>query len=202
MSRLGIMGGTFDPPHIGHLAAAEMARAELKLDCVLFVPANRSPWKMSRVMSTTEQRVELVQLAIADNDSFMLSRVDVDRPPPSYTYETLRLLQAAYPADELYFIMGLDSLRDIGNWQNADEIVRIARLVVVARPGVKMDVGQMMELLHGLPDLMKRLTFVEMPELEIAASDLQQRVRHGQSIHYLVPSAVAAYITAQGLYRD
>ena len=202
MRRLGIMGGTFDPPHIGHLAAAEMARAELKLDAVLFVPANRSPWKMSRVMSTTEQRVDLVRLAIADNVNFVLSRVDVDRPAPSYTYETLRLLQAEYPGDELYFIMGLDSLRDIGNWHNADEIVRLAQLVVCARPGVKMDVGQMMDLLHRLPGLMKRLTFVEMPELEIAASDLQQRVRNGQSIHYLVPTAVEAYISSQGLYRE
>jgi nicotinate-nucleotide adenylyltransferase len=187
---------------MGHLTAAEMARAELKLDAVLFVPANRSPWKMSKVMSTTEQRVELVRLAIADNANFVLSRVDVDRPAPSYTYETLRLLQAEYPADELYFIMGLDSLRDIGNWQNADEIVRMAQLVVCARPGVKMDVGQMMDLLHRLPELMRRLTFVEMPELEIAASDLQQRVRQGQSILYLVPAAVDAYIRSQGLYRE
>jgi len=196
------MGGTFDPPHIGHLAAAEMARAELKLDAVLFVPANRSPWKLNKLMSTTEQRVELVQLAIADNENFELSRVDVDRPVPSYSYEMLRLLQAEYPDDALYFIMGLDSLRDIGNWQKADEIVRLAELVVVARPGVKMDEGQMMDLLHRLPGLMKRLTFVEMPELEIAASDLQQRVRNGQSIHYLVPAAVEAYITSQGLYRE
>jgi nicotinate-nucleotide adenylyltransferase len=196
------MGGTFDPPHIGHLAAAEMARAELKLDAVLFVPANRSPWKMSKVMSTTEQRLELVRLAIADNPQFVLSRVDIDRPAPSYTFETLRLLHVQYPNDELYFIMGLDSLRDIGNWQNADEIVRLAKLVVCARPGVKMDVGQMMELLHRLPDMMKRLTFVEMPELEIAASDLQQRVRRGQSIRYLVPPAVDTYISAQRLYRE
>jgi nicotinate-nucleotide adenylyltransferase len=200
--RIGIMGGTFDPPHIGHLAAAEMARAELKLDMVQFVPTNRSPWKMSHVMSTTEQRVEMVRLAIADNPRFTLSRLDVDRPPPSYTYETLRLFKKQCPNDELFFIMGLDSLRDLGNWQRADEIVQLARLVVCARPGVKMDVGQMMELLHRLPDLLSRLTFVEMPELEIAASDLQQRVRRGQSIRYLVPTPVCAYIAEQGLYRE
>src|SRR6266849_2871364 len=114
MRRLGILGGTFDPPHVGHLAAAEMARAELKLDCVFFVPTNRSPWKMTKHMSTTEQRVEMVARAIADHPHFALSRVDVDRPAPSYTYATLRLLRAQYPDDELYFIMGLDSLRDLG----------------------------------------------------------------------------------------
>ncbi len=202
MKRIGVMGGTFDPPHIGHLAAAEMARAELKLDTVLFVPTNRSPWKMGKVMTTTEQRVEMVHQAIADHPQFALSRVDVDRPPPSYTYETLRLLKAQFADDELFFIMGLDSLRDLGNWQRADEIVRLARLVVCARPGVTMDVGQMMDLLHRLPDLLQRLTFVEMPELEIAASNLQQRVRNGQSIRYLVPSPVCKYIAEQGLYRE
>jgi len=202
MQRIGVMGGTFDPPHIGHLAAAEMARTELKLDRVLFVPTNRSPWKMTKEMTSTEQRIEMVRLAIADHPGFTLSRVDVDRPPPSYTFETLALLKEQYPADELYFIMGLDSLRDLGNWQSADEIVRLAKLVVCARPGVTMDVGQMMDLLHKLPSLFSRLSFVEMPELEIAASNLQERVRRGQSIRYLVPATVCKYIEAQRLYRE
>ena len=135
MRRLGIMGGTFDPPHFGHLAAAEMARAELGLERVLFVPANRSPWKMSKLVSTTEQRIEMVRLAIADHAQFELNRVDVDRPAPSYTYETLRLLAAQHADAELFFIMGLDSLRDLGNWHRSGEIVRLARLVVCARPG-------------------------------------------------------------------
>src|SRR5436853_4020368 len=115
MQRIGVMGGTFDPPHIGHLAAAEMARTELKLDQVLFVPTNRSPWKMKKEMTSTEQRIEMVRLAIDDHPGFTLSRVDVDRPPPSYTFETLALLKEQYPDEELYFIMGLDSLRDLGN---------------------------------------------------------------------------------------
>src|SRR5713101_6673628 len=109
MRRIGIMGGTFDPPHVGHLTAAEMARVTLSLDCVLFVPTNRSPWKMTREMSTTEQRVEMVRRAIADNPHFQLSCIDVDRPPPSYTFETLRLLRARFPDGDLFFIMGLDS---------------------------------------------------------------------------------------------
>ncbi len=201
MRRIGIMGGTFDPPHVGHLTAAEMARVTLSLDCVLFVPTNRSPWKMTKEMSTTEQRVEMVQRAIADNPHFQLSRVDVDRVPPSYTFETLRLLREQNPEGELFFIMGLDSLHDLGNWHSADEIVHLAQLVVCARPGFQMDVGHMLALLHKLPALSQRLTFVEMPELAIAASDLQQRVRHGQSIRYLVPDAVREFITEQGLYR-
>lgn len=202
MQRIGIVGGTFDPPHIGHLTAAEMARAELNLDCVLFVPTNRSPWKLTRHMSTTEQRLAMVCRAIADNPYFQLSRVDVDRPPPSYTFETLRLLAEQYRGSELFFIMGLDSFRDLGNWQNADEIVQLARIVVCARPGVKLDVGHVIALLHKLPALFERLTFVEMPELEIAASDLQERVRRGQSIRYLVPDAVCEYIAQHHLYRD
>ena len=202
MKRIGIMGGTFDPPHVGHLSAAEMARVALQLDCVLFLPTNRSPWKMSREMSSTEQRVAMVERAIADNPYFQLSRVDVDRPPPSYTFETLRLLRDQFPGCDLFFIMGLDSLHDLGNWHHADEIVRLAQMVVCARPGFKMDVGQMMALLNQLPGLLERLTFVEMPELDIAASDLQQRVRSGQSIRYLVPDSVCEYITEQGLYAN
>ena len=155
---------------------------------------------MTKEMTSTEQRVEMVRLAIDDHPGFMLSRVDVDRPAPSYTFETLRLLKEQYPNDELYFIMGLDSLRDLGNWQNAAEIVRLAQMVVCARPGVTMDVGQMMDLLHKIPSLFSRLSFVEMPELEIAASNLQQRVRNGQSIRYLVPAAVCKYIADEGLY--
>ncbi|MBI1801755.1 MAG: nicotinate-nucleotide adenylyltransferase [Chloroflexi bacterium] len=201
VERLGIMGGTFDPPHLGHLVAAEMARAQMSLGRVLFVPANRSPWKMSKTVSATEQRVEMVSRAIAGHPQFELCRVDVDRPPPSYTYETLRLLGEQYRGCDLFFIMGLDALRDLGNWHHADEIVRLARLVVCARPGIEMDVGQMMSLMHKLPGLLQQLTFVEMPELEIAASDLQERVHNGQSIRYLVPEAVRAYIEAQGLYR-
>jgi len=169
---------------------------------VLFVPTNRSPWKMTKEMTSTEQRIEMVRLAISDRPEFSLSRVDVDRPAPSYTFETLALLKAQFPADELYFIMGLDSLRDLGNWHSADEIVRLAKLVVCARPGVTMDVGQMMDLLHKLPLLFSRLAFVEMPELEISASNLQQRVRRGQSIRYLVPTAVSKYIEDEGLYRE
>ena len=202
MRRLGVLGGTFDPPHIGHLLAAEMARAELNLERILFVPANRSPWKMGRHLSTTEQRLEMVRRAIADYPRFELNRVDVDRPAPSYTYETLQLLSTQYAGAELFFIMGLDSLRDLANWHRADEIVRLARLVVCARPGVKMDVGQMMDLLHALPALLHKLTFVEMPELEVAASNLQERVRNGQSIRYLVPDAVRSYIEENRLYRE
>lgn len=200
--RLGVMGGTFDPPHIAHLLAAEMARAELNLERVLFVPANRSPWKMARHMSTTEQRIEMLRRAIADYPRFELNRVDVDRPAPSYTYETLQLLATRYADAELFFIMGLDSMRDLINWHRADEIVRLAQLVVCARPGVKVDVGQMMDLLHALPDLLGKLTFVEMPELEISASNLQERVRKGQSIRYLVPEAVRVYIEENKLYCE
>ena len=198
--RVGIFGGTFDPPHIGHLILAEEAWFQLKLDAVIIVPAGDPPHKRNRRLSAAASRVRMVKAAIVGNDHFVLSRVDVDRPGPHYTIDMVRLLRDSLPAgSELFFLMGSDSLRDLPNWHLADRLVAICRLVALARHDVTLD----WEYLEGaLPGLHARVIQLDMPELEIASHILQERIRTGQPIRYQVPEAVEAIIAAEGLYRE
>lgn len=198
--RVGIFGGTFDPPHIGHLILAEEAWFQLKLDVVTIVPAGDPPHKRDRRLSAAASRVRMVEAAIAGNDHFRLSRVDVDRPGPHYTIDMVRLLRDSLPiGSELFFLMGSDSLRDLPNWHLADRLVANCRLVSLARHDVTLD----WEYLEAaLPGLRQRVIQLDMPELEIASHILQERVRSGQPIRYQVPAAVGAIIMAEGLYRD
>ena len=198
--RVGIFGGTFDPPHIGHLILAEEAWFQLKLDAVIIVPAGEPPHKRNRRLSAAASRVRMVTAAIVGNDHFVLSRVDVDRPGPHYTIDMVRLLRDSLPAgSELFFLMGSDSLRDLPNWHLADRLVANCRLVALARHDVTLD----WEYLEGaLPGLHARVIQLDMPELEIASHILQERIRTGQPIRYQVPEAVEAIIAAEGLYRE
>ena len=198
--RVGIFGGTFDPPHIGHLILAEEAWFQLKLDAVIIVPAGDPPHKRNRRLSAATSRVRMVAAAIVGNDHFVLSRVDVDRPGPHYTIDMVRLLRDSLPAgSELFFLMGSDSLRDLPNWHLADRLVANCRLVALARHDVTLD----WEYLEGaLPGLHARVIQLDMPELEIASHILQERIRTGQPIRYQVPEAVEAIIAAEGLYRE
>ena len=198
--RVGIFGGTFDPPHIGHLILAEEAWFQLKLDAVIIVPAGDPPHKRNRRLSAAASRVRMVAAAIVGNDHFVLSRVDVDRPGPHYTIDMVRLLRDSLPAgSELFFLMGSDSLRDLPNWHLADRLVANCRLVALARHDVTLD----WEYLEGaLPGLHARVIQLDMPELEIASHILQERIRTGQPIRYQVPEAVEAIIAAEGLYRE
>lgn len=198
--RVGIFGGTFDPPHIGHLILAEEAWFQLKLDVVTIVPAGDPPHKRDRRLSAAVSRVRMVEAAIAGNDHFRLSRVDVDRPGPHYTIDMVRLLRDSLPtSSELFFLMGSDSLRDLPNWHLADRLVANCRLVALTRHDVTLD----WEYLEAaLPGLRQRVIQLDMPELEIASHILQERVRSGQPIRYQAPAAVEAIIMAEGLYRD
>jgi nicotinate-nucleotide adenylyltransferase len=197
--RIGILGGTFDPPHIGHLILAEEAWFQLKLDRVLLVPAGDPPHKRGVPLSPAFHRVRMVELAIADNPHFELSRVDVDRPGPHYTIDMVNLLRQQFPADtELYFLMGLDSLAGLPSWHRAAELVATCRLVALSRPDVHLDWE---ELELKLPGIRQRLVLLDMPELEIASHVLQQRVRQGWPIRYQVLPAVEAYIYRHNLYR-
>ena len=198
--RVGVLGGTFDPIHIGHLVAAEEARVCLDLEKVAFVPANLPPHKLHMSVTATEHRLKMVQLAIADNPCFVLSRVDVDRFGPSFTVDTIELLRDEYgPNGELYFIMGADSLADLLTWHRPERLIRLCRIVALARPGYRADLEELDRL---LPGTMARVQLLEMPLLEISSSDLQRRVQMGLSIRYLVPPAVEAYIRQHGLYQD
>lgn len=199
--RLGILGGTFDPIHFGHLLAAEEARVALHLDRVLFAPAGDPPHKQGHPILPGAYRQAMVRLAIADNPAFEVSSVDMDRPGPHYTVDTIHLLRQEWgtDADETFFIMGADSLADLLTWHQPAQFIELCRLAVVARPGYRPDLAEMET---ALPGISRRLDCVEIPVLGISSSDLQRRVREGRSIRYQVPAAVARYIAEHGLYRD
>lgn len=198
--RYGLIGGTFDPIHYGHLVAAEEVYARLGLDKVLFVPAGQPPHKIGEERSPAETRIRLVELGISSNPHFELSRVDVDRPGPSFSVDMLRLLREQLGGDhELFFIIGADSLEDFLEWHDPEGIVRQCRLVVVTRPGYEVSVDH---LRPRIPDIDERLDIVPIPLMSISASDLRERVAARRPIKYQVPEAVEGFIYATGLYRD
>ena len=195
--RLGIFGGTFDPPHLGHLALASAALEQLILDKVLWVVSGQSPLKLDRALSPAEIRVEMVQAALAGNPAFALSRVDLDRPGPHYTVDTLEILGREFPGAKLYFLMGEDSLRDLPKWQRPHEIISQTWLAVSGRPGALADLA---DLEQSLPGVTVRVVWVQSPLVAIASSDIQRRIREGQSVREMVPPGVLAIIERERLY--
>ena len=191
--RIGVMGGTFDPVHHGHLSAANEVASLFELDEVVFVPTGR-PWQKSDVeVSPAEQRYLMTVIATASNPDFTVSRVDVDRPGPTYTIDTLRDLTVAHPDADLFFITGADALAQILGWRHADELFGLAHFIGVSRPGYEsVDVA-------GFPD--GAVTLVEVPALAISSSDCRQRVRRGNPVWYLVPDGVVQYISKRNLYQ-
>jgi nicotinate-nucleotide adenylyltransferase len=197
--RLGILGGTFDPPHFGHLQMAEAARAQLALDTVLFAPAGVQPLKQAEPSTAPEHRARMVELAIDGYPHFALSRADLDRPGPHYTVELLALLQQQYPAAALWFIMGEDSLSDLLRWRDPARVIQLARLAVLRRPGYEPDWPTFE---RALPELRARLDWIEHAEIDIAASDIRQRAQAGLSVEQLVPPKVLQYIVDRRLYQN
>jgi len=198
--RVGVFGGTFDPIHIGHLVIAEEAWMELELERVVFIPAGLPPHKLDHVMSPVEHRLAMVELAIASNPHFAVSRVDIDRFGPCYTVDTIELLKDEWGGGvEVYFIMGSDSLLDILTWHNPRRLIRLCRFAVVSRPGYQVDFDELDALLPGVAS---RVQMLNAPELAISSTDIQRRVREGLSIKYQVPEAVEDYIYQQKLYQN
>jgi nicotinate-nucleotide adenylyltransferase len=197
IARIGILGGTFDPIHYGHLAIAEEARLALQLDRVLFVPAAQQPLKRGAHIASPEQRLAMTQLACASNAAFEVSRIELDRPGPSFTLTTLEALQAA-GIGEVHFILGDDALADLTRWYGAARVVELARIIAVGRPGSAPDITR---IVHALPALSERLTVLPGPALDISSSALRRRVAAGQPIRYQTPDAVVAYIDEHGLYQ-
>ena len=198
--RIGVLGGTFDPIHYGHLVLAEEARATLALERVLLVPARESPLKLHEQHSPAEHRRRMVELAIAGNPHLALSDVDLRRPAPSYTVDTLELLQQEWgPQTELYFLMGIDSLAGILSWRAPARIMALATLVAAERPGAAVDMDALESALPGIRD---RVRMLHIPEIGISSRDLRRRVRAALPIRYQVPEAVEAYIHARDLYRS
>lgn len=198
-TRIGVLGGTFDPPHNGHLAIAQAALTQLRLAQVIFAPTHQPPHKRGNEITPIEHRLAMVRLAIAPHPRFTLSRIDVDRAGPTFTVDTLRLLRQQFADSALYFIMGTDSLANILTWRAPAELIRLCRLVVFNRPGFSVDLDA---LAAELPGLRERAVLIPTPALDIAASDLQRRVRAGLPITDWAPAAVAAYIAKHGLYRN
>ncbi len=196
--KVGVLGGTFDPPHIGHLVAAEEARVQLGLERVVFVPAGTPPHKLGEPVTSAVHRVEMITRAVASNPHFFVSLVDVERSGPSYSVETLRRLRDQWGADiVIYFIVGMDMLADLPNWHQPRQLVELCRLAVVNRPGYAAD---MQELERIIPGISRKVDPVSMPLLEVSATDLRERARRGRTIRYYVPSEVESYIRLHHLY--
>jgi nicotinate-nucleotide adenylyltransferase len=190
--RLGVMGGTFDPVHHGHLVAASEAAARFELDEVVFVPTGQPSFKQHQQVTPAEHRYLMTVIATASNPRFTVSRVDVDRPGLTYTVDTLRDLRAARPDAELFFITGADAIEQILTWKDADELWKMAHFVAVSRPGHHLSV-------EGMPSGV--VTTLEVPALAISSTDCRRRAEAGQPVWYLVPDGVVQYIAKHGLYR-
>jgi nicotinate-nucleotide adenylyltransferase len=200
---IGILGGTFDPVHIGHLAIAEEARDALDLDRVVFVPVGVPVHKPGRPVSPAEDRLAMVAAAIADNPAFSLSRAEVDRPGPSYAVDTLETLAAETRArgssPDLVFILSSEAYAGLPTWHRPERVLELCRMAVVPRPGTgPVDPAAMASLIPGAD---RRTIVLDGPKLAVSGSMIRARVAAGRSIRYLVPDAVIAYIGDHGLYR-
>jgi len=198
--RVGVFGGTFDPIHLGHLAAARSIRTTLKLDKVIFVPAGQ-PWmKAGTPVSPVDDRVEMVRLAVARRKAFELSTIEADRAGPSYAVDTMATLRRQLGSgSDLFFLLGSDALMDIAKWREPQRLMQLCQLVAFARPGFRLPV--MSDLEGAVPGVSQRVVFVEVPQRDIRATDIRQRVAEGRSIQRLVPRAVERYILEHGIYR-
>jgi len=196
---IGVLGGTFDPIHIGHLILAEEVRARLDLAEILFVPAGQ-PWlKVGSPISPAGHRLEMVRLAIADKAYFKLSTMEIERAGPSYTVDTIAELKAQLGAeDELFFILGWDNLAELPQWKEPSRLIRMCHLMAVPRPGYPRPDLKALEAV--IPGLSQRVMFMDKPEIDISASVIRSRVVQGLSIRHLVPESVNRYIKQHKLY--
>jgi nicotinate-nucleotide adenylyltransferase len=196
--RLGLYGGTFDPIHLGHLILAEQCRESCGLDRVWLIATGSPPHK-SEGRTPVGHRLEMVRIAIAGHPAFAASDIEAKRPGPHYSVETLEAIGRDHPDDELFFLIGADSLADLPSWREPERVAQLATIVVVNRPGIE-EVER-----DRLPDLgpgSRPSEWVAIPPVGIASSDLRRRLAEGRSVRYMVPRGVEAYIEAHGLYRD
>ena len=192
--RIGLFGGTFDPPHLGHLVLAECARDRLALDEVRFVPAGEPPHKRRRPVTPTAARLAMVRLAVRGNRAFVVSTLEARRHGPSFTIETLRAVRAEAPRARLFLLMGADSLEEFVTWRDPEAILGLATLAVAKRRGRERPAARLAR--RG------RIVWLDNAEIDLSSSLVRARVRRGRSIRYLVPEAVAAYIARHRLYRS
>jgi nicotinate-nucleotide adenylyltransferase len=202
--RIGVFGGTFDPVHLGHLVLAEKCREQGRLDEVWFIPAGVPPHKQGLSISRFDQRVEMIELAIAGNAAFRVEPIESERPGPNYTADTLEELKRRHPAAEFFLLIGSDSLSDLPGWYQPRRIVENAGLLVMLRAQYPGHSPDELRAALALPESVPlRIEWVQAPPLiDIASRDLRRRVAEGRSIRYLVPRAVEIYIAEKHLYRE
>lgn len=200
--RIGIMGGTFNPIHYGHLVTAETARVQFNMDQVLFIPSGNPPHKKDQTIVETERRYMMTVLAVMSNPDFYASRIEIDREGYSYSIDTIHELQQIYgPETEICFITGADAFYSMNTWHRAEELMESCHFIAATRPGFDKE-----DLLRSLTDSMKnnpnlRISFLDVPALSISSSDIRQRIENGLSIRYLLPESVEAYIHKYHLYE-
>ena len=196
-ARIGVMGGTFDPIHVGHLAIADDVREALGLERILFVPAGTPPHKPAGAVTPVEHRVAMVEAAIADNAAFELSRIEVDRPGPSYTVDTVEALASTF---DVTVILSVETFLELPSWHEPDRLFAAASVAVVPREGyASPDPAWLSNAFPGRED---RVRYVEAPHLGVSSTGIRARIAAGRTIRYLVPIAVAKYVAAHGLYRS
>lgn len=198
-ARVGVFGGTFDPPHQGHLILAAEAHFQLDLDRLLWVLTPFPPHKTAREITPVDQRLEMVRIAIAENPAFELSRIEIDRPGPHYALDTVLRLREANPGAELIYLIGGDSLHDLPTWHRPGEFLRTcSNLGVMRRPGDRIELA---DLEAALPGLEAKLRFIDAPLLEISSTQIRERIERGHPFRYYLPPGIFAYIQERGIYR-
>ena len=189
--KIGILGGTFDPPHLGHLVAAQDACSALQLDRLIFIPAAQPPHKLDRSVTEAELRLEMLRAALDGNPQFEVSTAELERGGPSYTVATLRELRAKHRGDMLYLLIGVDQVREFGGWREPEEILKLARIVMLARAGTDQ-LGEAASFVQQA---------VAVTRIDVSSTMVRGRVAAGEPIRYLVPDAVVQVIEREGLYR-
>ncbi len=197
--RLGVFGGTFDPVHFAHLLMAEQCREQCELDQVWLLPAGQPPHKTESNITTGNQRAEMLELAIAGHADFRVNRMEFSREGNTYTVDTLEQLHQERPEDELFFLIGGDSLDDLPGWREPQRIAELATIIAINRGERPLPTPEELTT-HVGNQIAQRIKFVTMPSLDLSSTDIRQRVKAGRSIRYFVPRAVEAYITQHGLY--
>ena len=191
--KLGIFGGTFNPPHLGHLIVAEQVRTKLELDKIIFIPSYISPHKQEGESDLAEERLEMTKLAVLSNRKFDFSNIEVVKKETSYSINTLSVLQGQFPKDSLYLIIGMDNYLTFHLWKDPQKILEMTTLVIMNRPGYPKQINEIIGT--------KNCLFVEVPNIDISSSDIRRRVKENRSIHYLVPNSVEEYISSNELFR-
>jgi len=198
---LGIMGGTFDPIHYGHLVTAEEARCQFDLDAVIFVPSGKPPHKKNYRVSDAKHRYLMTVLAVVTNPFFDVSRTEIDREGYSYTIDTVREFREKYPNTEIFFITGADAILEILTWKKVEEVMDHCRFIAATRPGYNLnDLDKKFKTI--MPEYSSRIQTIEVPALAISSTDIRRRVANNMSIKYLVPEAVEQYILKNNLYKS